>query len=367
MCSDRSLRSALFLVVVFSGVRAVASPEVPLGLPPFAAPTQGAGLAALGKELFFDKRLSIDGSVSCGTCHLPERLFTDGRSTARGLHHRPLTRRTPSLLNIRYATSLFWDGRAPDLETQVRSPLLAPAEHGLANEREVARIVQSAPGYAAAFESLMAVPREKIGIAEVGSAIAAYERTLVAGDSPFDRYEYGREPSAMGAAAIRGLGLFRGRARCASCHSLGEKDALFTDGRFHASPLQMRQGTLEQLGSLAKQVADFRKQGKYDALSALVASDADVAALGRFIVTLDPKDISSFKTPSLRNIALTGPYMHDGSVATLAEAVNLELYSRSSQRYPLVLSQEEQSDLLQFLAALSSPDEPDPALSSDKR
>jgi cytochrome c peroxidase len=356
MFGVQHLRTALSLWTLAAALPAYASPSVPLGLPPFEVPrdAQAVALAALGKRLFFDKRLSADRSISCGSCHLPERAFTDGRPTARGLHGRSLTRRTPSLLNVRYAESLFWDGRATQLEAQVRLPLLAPIEHGLPDERAVGTIVRSDSDYASTFVNLLGVPRERISIAEVGAAIAAYERTLTAGNSAFDRYEYGGDSRAMSAAAVRGLALFRGRAQCSSCHLIGATSALFTDGKFHSSPVQIRATTLAKLGALVERVAQLRIRREFDALNALIASDADVAALGRFLTTLDPKDIGNFKTPSLRNIALIGPYMHDGGVVTLSEAVDLELYSRSSQHYPLVLTEDERSDLLQFLAALSS-------------
>ena len=255
---------------------------------------------------------------------------------------------------MRYIGALFWDGRVVGLENQVRSPLLAPAEHALSAE-QVGRIVRSDPGYAAAFLNLLQLAPERISITEVGQAIAAYERTLTAGDSPFDRYEYGHDPKAMSPAAIRGLALFRGRAACSGCHTIGGSSALFTDGDFHASALDLPSGAVARLGELAKRVTLLRERGDLDTLNGLIESDANVAALGRFVVTLDPKDIGSFKTPSLRNITRTGPYMHDGSVATLERAVDLELYSRTSQRYPLVITEDERSDLLQFLAALSSP------------
>ncbi|HWZ63578.1 MAG TPA: cytochrome c peroxidase [Steroidobacteraceae bacterium] len=336
---------------------ASAQGSIPLGLPESERQDgwKAAELVGLGQKLFFEKRLSVDGSISCASCHLPERRFTDGRPRANGLHGARLTRHTPSLLNVGYAGALFWDGRVTGLENQVRSPLLAPAEHALLEESAVARIIRSTPEYVSAFSSLLGVSREGISIREVGLAIAAYERTLTAGNSPFDRYQYGGDPQAMTAAAVRGLNLFRGRAQCANCHTMGEKSALFTDGTFHTSPLPLGAGVVARLGNLAKRVTALRERGEFDALNSLIESDPNVAALGRFNATLDPKDIGSFKTPSLRNVTDTGPYMHDGSVETLGKAVDLELYSRASQRYPLVITEDERSDLLQFLAALSSP------------
>jgi cytochrome c peroxidase len=258
------------------------------------------------------------------------------------------------LLNVRYASSLFWDGRAPDLASQARAPLLAPAEHGLVDQEAVASIVRDDPSYTQAFEHLMGVTPSKISITHVTAAIAAYERTLLAADSPFDRYLYGANLNAMSAAAVRGLQLFRGRAQCATCHAIGATSALLTDEGFHASPVALPEAVLKQLGALTDRVSALHGQPE-GALNVLIASDSNIAALGRFLVTLDPKDIGRFRTPSLRNVAIKAPYMHDGSVESLAKAVDLELYSRTSQNYPLVLTEDERAELLAFLQALTSP------------
>jgi cytochrome c peroxidase len=335
---------------------AVPSVTTPLGLPPIAAPLsrEGPALAALGEQLFSDKRLSANGSVSCATCHIPQQLFTDGRPVALGLSGRALTRRTPSLLNIRYASSLFWDGRVAELAAQVRAPLLGPTEHGLLDQETVARLIRGDARYAQSFERVLGVEKAKLSILDLGAALAAYEKTLLSGDSAFDRFLYGQDAHAMTPAAVRGLKLFRGRAQCASCHQIGESSALLTDEKFHPSPLPLADQTLSQLGTLAETVVAVRSRGDTDTLNAMVASDQSVAALGHFVVTLNPADIGCFKTPSLRNVALLAPYMHDGSVLTLARAIELELYSRSVQNYPLVLTEDERADLLEFLQALTS-------------
>lgn len=327
-----------------------------LGLPPAPDGSDGkeAALARLGCEIFFDRRLSIDGTVSCASCHMPEKAFTDGRATARGLHGTTLTRHTPSLLNVRYRTVLFWDGRATDLATQARSPLFGPLENGLPDERTLRDILRANPVYVRAFERELRKTTETLSVLDVTAAIAAYERTLVAGDSPFDRYAYGGDALAMSPAAVRGMRLFRGRAQCASCHLIERNSALLTDNLFHSSPIPLAPKVLEELPSLAKTVEDLRNAGRDAALSAIIASDIRVAALGHFVITLDPRDIGKFKTPSLRNAALTGPYMHDGSVPTLAMAVDLELYNHVVPSQPLVLAEEERADLLAFIQALSS-------------
>ena len=345
----------LMQVVLFAALLPVCDAGTPLGLP--TAPGDGPlpELAKLGRSLFSDKRLSADGTVSCASCHMPDHAFTDARPTARGIRGQLLTRHTPSLLNVRYAKSLFWDGRVADLETQAHFPLLARAEHGLPSKESVGDIVRADASYADAFRRLCGVEKGGISIREVAAAIAAYERTLVAGDSPIDRYLYAADSTAIGPEAKRGLALFRGRAQCVTCHTLGATSALLTDDQFHASALPIPASALGRLGALTNQVATLRKKGQTEVLNALISTDRDVAGLGRFIVTLDPKDIGQFKTPSLRNVALTGPYMHDGSVATLAESIDLELYSRSARSYPLVLSEDERADLLAFLQALASP------------
>jgi cytochrome c peroxidase len=349
----RGVLTVLLLIALVPAARGA-----PLGLPAIDASTStNPALAALGKALFEDKRLSIDGTMSCATCHVPTRHFADGRPVAQGLHGEELTRHTPSLLNVRYASALFWDGRAETLEAQVRSPLLGPKEHGLASAAAVETIVRADPSYVASFSGLLGRSRDSITLADIASALTAYERTLVAGDSAFDRYEYAGDRSAISPGAIRGLALFRGRAQCATCHTMNATSALFSDGLFHPSPIRLPTSTLAQLGRLTSAVATLRRQGDTDRLNALIGSDRDIAALGRFAVTLDPKDIGQFKTPSLRNVALVGPYMHDGSIATLPAAIELELYSRSSANYPIVLTEDEQADLLQFLQALTSSDQ----------
>jgi cytochrome c peroxidase len=344
------------LLVASLALGRAASAVLPLGLPPDSDDTneQSQALVQLGQHLFQDKRLSVDGKVSCASCHLPEHLFADGRPTASARDSQVLSRHTPSLLNVRYQKTLFWDGRSTDLAAQARVPLLGPSEHGLPDEQVLVRIVGSDPTYAAAFKHLLGVDRSSLSIREITGAIAAYERTLVAGSSPFDRYLYGRDAKAISAAAIRGLTLFRGRAQCASCHVIGERFALFTDDGFHESPLPIPEGVLAQLGKLSDRVTKLRAKGAADAVNALIATDADIAALGRFVTTLDPRDIGRFKTPSLRNVALLGPYMHDGSVATLSQAIEIELYRRGTANYPLALTADERDDLLEFLRALSS-------------
>lgn len=187
----------------------------------------------------------------------------------------------------------------------------------------------------------------------VGAALVAYEQTLLSAGSPFDRYYYAKDTSALNAGAVRGFELFRGRANCNSCHPIGERWSLFTDQTFHVATRGLPAAVSDDLPSLAQRVVTAKSSGGLQALELLLATNAQVAALGRFVVTLDPADIGKFKTPALRNVALTAPYMHDGGVATLAEAIDLELYQRGTVTHPIILTRDEKADLLEFLKALS--------------
>lgn len=324
-----------------------------LGLPPVPVPRdnpQTPEKVALGRALFEDERLSADGKVSCSTCHLPGRAFTDGRAVAEGIGQRAGTRNTPTLLNSAYLPSLFWDGRRNSLEEQAADPLINPVEHGLGNHDEVLASVRADAAYASGFRAAFGVAPESIGIEHVVKALAAFERTLVAGDSPFDRYRYGGDSTALSAAQIRGLDLFEGRARCAACHTIGKENALLTDHEFHTIGIgqaRLQSGLADKTTRLVRLSPAERDRS--------ITSDPEVAALGRFSVTLKPGDIGRFRTPTLRNVALTAPYMHDGSVPTLAEAVEREVYYRGLEAgRPLVLTPQEKADLVAFLEALTS-------------
>lgn len=350
------------LLIFFAGISATIAEqlpeqdEAPLGLPALehsAGDTKHEDKARLGERLFFDKRLSVDGRISCGSCHVPALSFSDRLPRSQGHAGSVGTRNAPSLLNVAYASSLFWDGRAPDLASQARAPFTNPVEHALPDEAALLRIVRDDASYAEGFARIFSVARSAIDIHLITDALIAYERTLLAADSPFDRYFYGKDRSAMSAQAIRGLEIFRGRANCVACHSIGPSSSLLTDQAFHVAARGLSREVTEDLATLARKVAAAKTSADKRALELLIATDPHVAALGRFVVTLEPADMGKFKTPSLRNVALTAPYMHDGNVATLEEAVDLELYSRGVVTYPIVLTRSEASDLIEFLRALS--------------
>jgi len=325
------------------------------GLPRNQTETEQASsnLISLGRQLFFDKRLSADGTVSCASCHVPEKAFTDGRRLAVGFKQQVGTRNTPSLLNVRFNSSFFWDGRQDSLENQALDPLLNPREHGLTDINSMLSTISKDATYKKQFASAFPHKDSKISANQIASAIASFERILVAADSPFDRFYYGGDQSALSAPAKRGMQLFQGSARCVSCHTFDRQSALFTDNEFHQLGIGISRISNE-LPELTQQVVRLREKNL--SLDSSILNDAKLAELGRFAITMKPLDIGRFRTPSLRNVALTAPYMHDGSIATLPEAVELELYYRSTEiGYPLILTPAEKNDLVQFLESLSSP------------
>jgi len=268
--------------------------------------------AALGKRLFQDRRLSRDSTVSCADCHRPELAFTDGKRTAMGVKAQVGPRNTPTLVNRALGRSQFWDGRAGSLEEQALGPITNPGEMDLTPEEAVARLANDASYGGAFHEAFGGGPSPE----RIAQAIAAYERTIYSVDAPFDHFITG-DMGAMSPAAQRGLKVFGGKARCGECHS----GSNFSDESYHCLGL-----------------ANDKGRGK---------------------VTGNEKELGLFRTPTLREIARTGPYMHDGSLGTLAEVI--DFYDRGGEPHPnldpkmqkLGLTTEERADLLAFLEALS--------------
>jgi cytochrome c peroxidase len=330
-----------------------------LGLPrgELAQQPPDPGLVKLGRTMFSDSRLSVNGKVSCATCHIQGQTLADGLPVGVGMKGLNGTRNTPSLFNVRFLHALFWDGRAADLETQAEAPLTGPREHGFQDARAVVEAVRLNKEYVVTLLATFHLhsPAE-IRIGHITAALAAYERTLLAGNSPFDRYLYGGMQNAISAKAAAGLELFRGRARCVSCHTIGPESALLTDEQYHDAPGGLSNDVAGRLGELTAEVIRLKQTGNAGELNRAVGSDAGIAALGRFGVTLSPADIGRFKTPTLRNVALTAPYMHDGRIKSLGEAVEAELYGRGDAvNRPIVLTVQERSALVAFLESLTSP------------
>lgn len=272
--------------------------------------------AALGKMLFFDTRLSRDKNLSCASCHNPSFGWEVPFATAIGAGGKPLGRHAPTALNQAWSKNLFWDGRAPTLEAQARGPIEAGVEMDLPMATALTRL-KEVQGYTAAFAK--AFPKEGLTVDTVLKAIATFERTIVTGDTPFDRWVRG-DGKAMSAEAKRGFALFTGKASCSACHSGWN----FTDDKFHDIGLA-------------------------------------TADKGRMGITNVAADQHAFKTPSLREIAARAPYMHHGQVVTL-EAVLAHYVTGGQKRAslsplmkPLKLDTQELQDLVSFMRSLSSP------------
>lgn len=337
------------------GVGVLASTLAVFALRPTTHGSRDASLLAqriaLGKQLFNDPSLSADGTVRCASCHMPERSYTDGRAVAIGVYGRAGTRNTPSLLNIAAANepAFFWDGRRTVLEQAVLDPLTNPVELGLHDQTQVMQRIAQNSAYRAAFAQAFPTRGDTFTLDEVGVALATYIRSLTPPKSAFDRYGHG-DRTALNPRAQLGLALFQGKAGCAECHRLEGASPAFTDHAYHRSGVGM-DGIAANLPTLTQGVIARSLQG--GAIGDRVATHTDEAQLGRFNVTLEPADIGLFRTPSLHGVSRTAPYMHDGSVPTLDDAIDREVYYRSLQAgRPLNLSVEERLDLAEFLRSL---------------
>ena len=209
----------------------------PLGLPPVPYPAdnpQTPAKIALGDKLFQDKRFSSTGDVSCATCHDAAKAFTDGPlQVSQGIKKLTGTRNAPTVINAAYMSAMFWDGRSPDLEDQALHPFVNPVEMGLPSHEPILKVVRRDRDYGKAFQEVFGKSGNAITMTEVTQAIAAFERTVVSGNSPFDRWYFGGDKSALTPAQQRGFALFVNEGRCVSCHVVEQTQALFTDNRFH--------------------------------------------------------------------------------------------------------------------------------------
>jgi cytochrome c peroxidase len=303
------------------------TPQAPLGLPPIFWPDDNpytAEKAELGKLLFFDKRLSSDGTIACASCHDPARAFGDGAANSLGILGQRGGRSAPTVINRAYSTLQFWDGRAATLEDQAKGPIANPIEMTIDKETDLAhnnavKRLQGVPGYVARFQKVFGTA--DFTLDHVVQAIATFERTVLSGNSPYDRFQDG-DQTALSPAQKRGMEVFFKKAACDSCH-LGFN---FTDGSY------------ENIG---------------------IGMDRPNPDLGRYLVTRREEEKGAFKTPTLREIIHTAPYMHDGSLKTLEEVV--EHYDKGGIKNPylnqriklLHLTAQEKKDLVEFLKALS--------------
>jgi cytochrome c peroxidase len=320
--------------------------KAPLGLPPVPIPADNPPTAetiALGRRLYYDPILSIDNTVSCATCHSPTAGFADPKPVSEGVDKKTGARNSPTVFNSAYFHVQFWDGRAPSLEKQAEGPVQNPVE--MANTLEnVEKKLNADPSYREQFAKAWGAG--PITYEMVEKSIASFERTIVSGNSPFDRWKYGHDEKAVSDSVKRGFIVFTSKAKgnCAACHLVGEEDALFTDNKFHNI------GVGVDLG--------------------------DITDPGLFAVTHKESDRGLFKTPSLRNVALTAPYMHDGSLKDLKQVVDFYIGAGNSnvnldkEIHVLdFLSGQERADLEAFLNSLTGEMPPDsgppPASSSE--
>jgi cytochrome c peroxidase len=334
--------------------------EPPLGLPPVPVPADNPVTKEkvdLGRKLFYDRRLSLNNTFSCAMCHIPEQGFTNNElATAVGIEGRTVRRNAPTLYNSAYLTRLFHDGREDRLEQQVWGPLLAKNEMGNPSFSFVIDRIRNIEEYDGLFEA--AFDGKGPGMETIGQALASYERTLVSANSPFDRWYYGKQEQAIDKRAQRGFELFTGKAGCVSCHRVDDTHALFTDNAMHNTGI----GWASSMGVETGQHRVLVAPGVYlDVDSDIIRSVSEVPPgdVGLYEVTQNPADRWKYRTATLRNVALTAPYMHDGSLMTLEEVV--EFYNRGGYDNenidplirPLQLNEQEIDDLVSFLKTLT--------------
>jgi cytochrome c peroxidase len=318
---------------------------------------------ALGQKLFFEGRLSADGTAACASCHNPERAFTDGRPSSVGIRGSIGQRNAPTVLNALYNKAQFWDGRAKTLEDQAALPIVNPIEMGQPNLNAAVTRLAAIDEYRQEFSRVFGRP---VSGPDLVRAIASYERTLVSFNSPFDRFIAG-DKNAIDAAAQRGWELFNTRARCNKCHALTETKrdvTLFTDNDFHNIGIGIIRHDVVALARQAEQLVNSGDAAAVDR----AALQTDMSALGRFLVTKKDSDMASFKTPGLRNLLMTGPYFHDGSQDTLWDVMDhynkgdgLQNPWLDEDIQPLALHETEIDDVVAFLASLTSDDYKKPA------
>ncbi len=332
----------------------------PLGLPAILVPAGNiltVEKIILGRKLFFDRRLSFNNTFSCAMCHIPEQGFTSNElATAVGVEGRTVRRNTPTLYNVAYMDSLFHDGRETTLENQIWGPLLAKNEMANPSIGFVIEKLKEMRDYDGLFEG--AFNGRPPDIETIGMAIASYERALVSAASPFDRWYYGKQGAAVSDSAKRGFRLFTRKARCSGCHLIGTNDALFTDNRLHNTGVGYA-ASMHKTPQTHKLTVAPGVIIEVDGHVVAAASETPPNDLGRYEITQDPADRWKYKTPSLRNVSLTAPYMHNGSIPTLRAV--MEFYNRggipNEGQDPLLgelgLSDNDIDDLVAFLKSLT--------------
>jgi cytochrome c peroxidase len=311
---------------------------------------------SLGQKLFFDRRLSVDGTVSCSTCHEPAFAFTERKPTSVGIKGRVGQRNAPTVLNALYNKTQFWDGRVKTLEEQAALPIVNFVEMGQPNLDAAVAQIAAVGEYRQAFRAVFG---RSLNGPDVLRAIASYERTQLSFDSPFDHFIAG-DKNAIDESAKRGWELFNTQARCNKCHALTDTQrdvTVFTDNDFHNIGIGIIR---HNVVALARQAEQLIKSGDTVAIDR-AAIQTDMSALGRFLITKKEKDIASFKTPDIRNVLVTAPYFHDGSQETLWDVIDhynkgdgLQNPYLDEDIQPLALTESEIDDLVAFMASLTS-------------
>jgi cytochrome c peroxidase len=311
---------------------------------------------SLGQRLFFERRLSVDGTVSCSTCHDPQLAFTDRKPLSVGTKGRLGQRNAPTILNALYNKTQFWDGRVNTLEEQAANPIVNAFEMGHPNLDAAVAQIASVEEYQQAFQRVFG--RAANG-PDLLRAIASYERTQLSFDSPFDRFIAG-DNNAIDASAKRGWELFNTQARCNKCHALTDSQrdvTVFTDNDFHNIGIGIIR---HNVVGLARQAEQLIKSGDTAGIDR-AAIQTDMSALGRFLITKKQKDTASFKTPDIRNVLVTGPDFHDGSQATLWDVIDhynkgdgLQNPYLDEDIQPLALTEGDIDDLVAFMTSLTS-------------
>lgn len=331
----------------------------PLGLPKLPIPSDNPltqDKIELGRKLFYDRRLSFNNTFSCAICHIPEQGFSNNEmATAVGVEGRSVRRNSPSLYNVGYAQLLFHDGRENSLEQQVWGPLLAHNEMANPSIGYVVDKLKNNADYQGLFKKAFG---KGPSMETIGQALASYQRTLNSADSPFDRWYFGKQPQAISENAKRGFKLFTGKAACNACHTIDKETALFSDQKLHNTGI----GYAEAMQKQPEKQRILVAPGTYLEVASENLKGLNIEKandLGYYEISQNPDDRWTYKTPSLRNVALSSPYMHNGSLPTLEDVIRFYQQGGASNENlsplikPLALSDNDIADLVAFLNALT--------------
>jgi cytochrome c peroxidase len=309
--------------------------------------------AVLGRALYFDTRLSKDGTVACATCHDVSKAFTDRRPVSEGVGDKLGRRNAPISANAMLLQTQFWDGRAARLEDQARLPITNPIEMAMPDEASAVKAIAGDAKYKELFQK--AYGRD-VNFDDLARAIASFERTLVFLDAPFDRFLAG-DVTAISEEAKLGWTLFLGKGRCVSCHQFNAANPLGTNNKFHNIGVSARHKDFETLAQRA--IKELEAAGNSTEAKDRLALETDLSELGRYVVTLHRADIGGFRTSQLRNIGVTAPYMHDGSLGTLWDVIDHYNKGGEPNPYldggiePLALTEKEVDQVVAFLFSLT--------------